>query len=41
MEIIRLVGGDPQKAPELIAYGVRMEDEIIGRYSRPMKFDED
>lgn len=41
MEIIRLVGGDPQKAPELIAYGIRMEDEIIGRYSRPMKFDED
>lgn len=41
VEIIRLVSGDPQKAPELIAFGLRLEDEIIGRYSRPMNFNEE
>lgn len=42
VEIIKLVGGDPQKAPMLIAYGCNMEDEIMDRYTRPIQgFEED
>lgn len=41
VEIIRVVKGDPQLAPELIAYGVRLVDEMLDRYARPIKGFED
>lgn len=42
VEIIKTVKGDPQLAPELIAYGVRLVDEMLDRYARPIKgFDEE
>lgn len=42
VEIIKLVGGDPQKAPSLIAYGCSMVDEAMHRYTRPIQgFEED
>lgn len=42
VEIIRTVGGDPQKAPALIAYGVGLIDAALDRYARPIRLgDED
>lgn len=41
VEIIKSVKGDLQLAPELIAYGVRLVDEIMDRYARPLKLGED
>ncbi len=42
VEIIKLVGGDPQTAPALIAYGCGLVDEAMHRYTRPIQgFEED
>ncbi len=41
VEIIRMVGGDPQKAPALIAYGVGLVDAAMDRYARPVRVGED
>lgn len=42
VEIIKTVGGDPQKASALISFGVRFVDEILDRYARAVKgFDEE
>ncbi len=41
VEIIRMVGGDPQKAPALIAYGVGLVDAAMDRYARPIRVGED
>jgi len=42
VEIIKLVGGDPQKAPALISYGCGLVDEAMDRYTRPIQgFEED
>lgn len=42
VEIIQLVGGDPQRAPALIAYGCKMVDEAMHRYTLPIQgFEED
>jgi len=36
VELIKQVAGDPQKAPDLIAYGIRLVDEMLDRYARPI-----
>lgn len=41
VEIIRTVGGDPQKASALIAYGCGMVDAAMDRYGRPIRVGED
>lgn len=41
VEIIRMVDGDPQKAALLIGYGVRIIDEAMDRYARPIRVDEE
>lgn len=41
VEIIKRVGGDPQKAAALIAFGVKLVDEAMDRYARPVKGFED
>lgn len=41
VEIIRTVGGDPQKAPSLIAYGVGLIDAALDRYARPIRVGDD
>lgn len=41
VEIIRMVGGDPQKAPALIAYGVGLVDASMDRYARPINVGEE
>lgn len=41
VEIIRMVGGDPQKAPALIAYGVGFIDAAMDRYARPIRIEEE
>lgn len=41
MDIIKQVGGDPQKAPALIAYGVGLVDSAMDRYSRPLRIGDD
>lgn len=41
VEIIRMVGGDPQKAPVLIAYGVGLVDVSMDRYARPINIGEE
>lgn len=39
--VIKLVGGDPQKAPELIAWWIGMNRKAIDNYSRPIQGIED
>lgn len=41
VEIIRMVGGDPQKAPALISYGCGMVDNALDRYARPIRLAEE
>lgn len=41
VEITRMVGGDPQKAPALIAYGVGLVDAAMDRYARPINIGEE
>lgn len=41
VEIIRQTGGDPQKAPALIAYGVGLVDAALDRYARPIRLGEE
>lgn len=41
VRMIKLVGGDPQKAPELINFLLGMKRKALDNYSRPMEVDED
>lgn len=41
VEIIRQIGGDPQKAPALIAYAIGLVDSAMDRYARPIRIGDD